>query len=54
MAIEPATALTDEWYETVPNSFSNFGNGYWTCDVQFNGTGTLILDIGVMDIRVAR
>ena len=51
---EPNTALADEWYETVPNSFTNFGIGYWTCDLAFNGTGTLILDIGCMDIRVAR
>lgn len=51
---EPNTALTDEWYETIPNSFTNFATGYWTCDIAFNGTGTLILDIGCMDIRVAR
>ncbi len=51
---EPTTAIADEWYETIPNSFANFGVGYWTLDLAFNGTGTLIVDIGCMDIRISR
>lgn len=51
---EPTTALADEWYETLPNSFANFGFGYWTADIAFNGTGTFVLDIGCMDIRISR
>ena len=51
---EPTTAIADEWYETVPNSFANFGFGYWTADLAFNGSGTFILDVGCMDIRIAR
>lgn len=54
---EPVTALAEEWYETVPYSFpvaNPFNIGYWTAEVGFAGTGTFVLDIGCMDIRVAR
>lgn len=54
---EPVTALAEEWYETVPYSFpaaNPFNIGYWTAEVGFVGTGTFVLDIGCMDIRIAR